>query len=312
MIQHVLPLGALEREGMSYWQELTSAKDRLVEVLARRGIDGRYLSFGGPGESAQRQPSVPTDARSEFLANRAMGDWAEDILANSISDAQPAWTVSHYGNAQRIAAGENGFKEFYLSVMEEVRLYGKRPDILVFDKALGVSGDITSLSVQEADEIVPKALAAIEVRSSKFEALRYMRVRREDKTAGGTASRQTPSFTVKVEDLRIVYRWLQRYKIPQTYCQVFFDVAYAISFLEIFGVIGSGQGFVIEKPAKSQEKATIMIPITSGTCIGTFSELPKFEVRERVTRLGRHDAYVVPTGGSLQIDPQSLETVLIP
>jgi hypothetical protein len=297
---------------MSHWQELTSAKDRLVEVLSRKGIDPRYLNFGGPGEKAQRQPTVPTDARSDFLANRAMGDWAEDILARSIGDAQPTWSVSHYGNAERIAAGENGFKGFYLSVMEEVRVNGKRPDLLVFDKALGVPTDLTGLSGQEADTLVSKALAAIEVRSSKFEALRYMRVRSEDKKIGAKPARETPSFTVKVEDLKIVYRWLERYRAPQSYCQVFFDVVYAINFLDIFRVIGSGHGYAIETPAKSQEKATIMIPITSGACVGKFSELPKFEARERVTRLGRHDAYVVPTGGSLQIDPKSLETVLIP
>lgn len=297
---------------MNYCRELASAKDALVEVLRSKGIDARYLRFGGPGEKPSRRPTIPTDARSEFLANRAMGDWAEDVLARAIAAAQPKWTVSHYGNAERIAAGEDGFRDFYLGVMDEVRLYGKRPDLLLFEKSRHAPEDMTGMSVEEAAPLVAKALAAIEVRSSKFEALKYMQVRKADKANGAAAARQTPSFTVKVEDLRIVYRWIERCKVPQSYCQVFFDVVYAINFLHIFKVIASGQGFVIEKPAKSQEKATIMIPITSGVCVGKFSRLPQFEARERVTRLGRHDAFVVPTGGSLQIDPDSLASVLIP
>jgi hypothetical protein len=196
--------------------------------------------------------------------------------------------------------------------MEEVRLYGKRPDILIFDKILSIPSDLTGLSAQDADGLVPKAFAAIEVRSSKFEALKYMQVRREEKALRDAPSRESPSFTVKVEDLKIVYRWLERYKVPQSYCQVFFDVVYGINFLDIFRVIGSGHGFVIERPAKSQEKATIMIPITSGVCVGKFTDLPRFESRERVTRLGRHDAFVVPTGGRLEIEAQSLRAVLTP
>jgi len=301
-----------ERKSMDYMAELASAKDALTRVLRQKGIDQRYLQFGGTGAKPSRKPTVPTDARSEFLANRAMGDWAEDVLADAIAVAQPKWTVCHYGNAERIAAGENGFKEFYLEVMEEVRLYGKRPDLLVFDKAQGAPEDMTGMTVEEAEPFVRSALAAIEVRSSKFEALTYMEVRKADRRRGVLSARQTPSFTVKVEDLKIVYRWIERYEVPQTYCQVFFDVVYAINFLDIFKIIASDEGFAIERPAKSQEKSTIMIPITHGMCIGKFSELPTFEARQRVTRLGRHDAFVVPVGGSLQIDVSSLRSVLIP
>lgn len=296
---------------MDYCRKLASAKDALVGILRNKGIDARYLRFGGAGEVPSRTPTIPTDARSEFLANRAMGDWAEDILAKAIAASEPKWTVSRYGNAERISAGEDGFKAFYLGVMTEVRLYGKRPDLLLFEKTQHAPEDMTGMSVEQAASLVPTAIAAIEVRSSKYEALKYMRVRKADRENGAVAARQTPSFTVKVEDLRIVYRWVERYGVPQSYCQVFFDVVYAINFLKIFEIIASGQGFVIEEPARSQEKATIMIPITSGTCVGKFSRMPRFEAKERVTRLGRHDAFVVPTGGSLQIAAGSLASVLM-
>ena len=143
-----------------------------------------------------------------------------------------------------------------------------------------------------------QAAAAIEVRSSKFEALTYMAVRQRQREAGNSTGRETPSFTVKVEDLIIVYRWLERHGVPQTYCQVFFDSVFAINFLDIFATIASGTGYAIETPTKSQEKATIMIPITRGVQVGTATALPSFAAEHRVTALGRHDAYAGGSCGS--------------
>lgn len=297
---------------MNYFESLSAAKDNLVKELSGRGIQQRYLVFGGAGEVPDRRPTIPTDARSEFLANRAMGDWAEGVLAQAIREGEGNWTVSHYGNAQKIAAGTEGFREFYLSVMEEVRLYGKRPDLLVFTGGDDVPDDITSIPFDEADKFVRRSVAAIEVRSSKFEALKYMRVRKEEREAGNRYGRPSPSFTVKVEDLKIVYRWIERYGIPQSYCQVFFDVVFCINFLDIFKIIASGEGFTIETPARSQLKATIMVPVTHGQMVGEFKEMPTFEVMKRVTRLGRHDAYVAPKGGQLVIDSKALFGVLLP
>jgi hypothetical protein len=139
-----------------------------------------------------------------------------------------------------------------------------------------------------------------------------MRVRQEQTAAGKKGVRATPSFTVKVEDLIIVYRWMERYQLPQTYCQVFFDSIFAINFLDIFTIISSGVGFTIETPAKSQEKATIMIPITSGSQIATGTALPHFEAEQRVTELGRHDVFVVPKGGHFVLDLEQTLRVLSP
>ena len=86
---------------------------------------------------------------------------------------------------------------------------------------------------------------------------------------------------------------------------------FAINFLDIFATIGSGSGFTIETPKKSQEKATIMIPITSGVQIGRATAIPTFAAEHRVTELGRHDAYVVPQGGGFELDPAATKKVLL-
>ena len=100
--------------------------------------------------------------------------------------------------------------------------------------------------------------------------------------------------------------------MPQSYCQVFFDSVFATNFLDIFATIASGSGFSIETPAKSQEKATIMIPITCGLQVGRATCLPTFAAEHHVTQLGRHDAYVVPQGGGFELDGAAMKKVLLP
>jgi len=118
-----------------------------------------------------------------------------------------------YGNTDRIAAGHPEFKARYLAGMEETRVFGKRPDLLLF--------------------------------------------------AAG------------------------------------------------FAAIASGSGYSIETPAKSQEKSTIMIPITQGLQVGKATGLPTFAAEHRTTELGRHDAYVVPCGGGFVLEPSKVQQVLL-
>lgn len=127
---------------------------------------------------------------------------------------------------------------------------------------------------------------------------------------GFSKGREAPSFTVKVEDLVIVYRWLERNRVPQAYCQVFFDSVFAVNFLDVFRLIGSDGDYCIEKPRKSQEKATIMIPITAGVQVARATDLPTFAAEHRETALGRHDAYVVPQGGGFVLNAQNMRRVL--
>lgn len=192
-------------------------------------------------------------------------------------------------------------------------MFGKRPDLLLYSPESTLEGkEFREGTVTETEALARHALAAIEVRSSKFKALQYMRVREQEREAGAKVDRSCPSFTVKVEDLIIVYRWMERFQVPECYTQVFFDSIFGINFLQIFEVIGSGTGFKIETPRQSQEKATIMIPITSGHRIAVGSEPPEFRTEIRETRLGRVDAFVAPVGGKFTLDPAALNAVLFP
>jgi hypothetical protein len=297
--------------GDSSFARLKQTLPGVVASLQAHGIDERHLSFGGQGAVPTRKPTVPTDAHSEFLANRAMGDWAERRLAEGIPGACPDWLAVQYGDTNRIAAGHPDFRVSYLAGIEQTRQFGKRPDLLLFPADMGVAVDLSSHTQTETEAVVRRAIAAIEVRSSKFDALRYIEVRKRQREAGKKTGRETPSFTVKVEDLVIVYRWLERYHVPESYFQVFFDSVFAINFFDIFAIVAGGAGYSIETPQKSQEKATIMIPITSGTQVGRATSMPTFAAEHRVTDLGRHDAFVVPQGGGFELDAVAMRKVLL-
>lgn len=294
-----------------YFEHLKATLAGVVATLTSKGIESRHLAFGGEGAKSEKKPRVPTDARSEFLANRAMGDWAEKILSAALTAALAEWRVAQYGNSDSIAAGHTEFKTRYLGGVEETRVFGKRPDLLLFPAGFSIDRDLSERGHAETEPAVKQAVAAIEVRSSKFEALKYMAVRQQQRDAGNSTGRETPSFTVKVEDLIIVYRWLEHYRVPQSYFQVFFDSVFAINFIDIFSTIATGSGYSIETPAKSQEKATIMIPITRGLQVGKATGLPTFTAEHAITKLGRHDTYVVPQGGGFVLEAEKVRQVLL-
>ena len=187
--------------GDAYYARLTATLEGVVEHLRAKGIVERHLSFGGEGQAPARKPTVPTDARSEFLANRAMGDWAEKVLSAALVRALPELKVVQYGSTDRIAAGHPEFKTRYLAGLEETRRFGKRPDLLLFPAAALVAADLSEQNHTDTEPLVKQAVSAVEVRSSKFEALTYIAVRKRQRDAGKSTGRETPSFTVKLEDL---------------------------------------------------------------------------------------------------------------
>lgn len=296
-----------------YFDRLKQAAARVTEVLSAKGVATDRLCFGGEGPPLTKKPRIPVDANSNFLGNRAMGDWAESALKGLLMESSFDFYPIHYGDTGDISAGDEAFKDYYVGELEVTRVFGKRPDLLLYASEVTPAEDeFRDKTVATTETLACRATAAIEVRSSKFKALQYMRVREMEREAGIKVDRSCPSFTVKVEDLIIVYRWMERFQVPECYTQVFFDSIFGINFLGIFEIIGSGSGFKIETPKQSQEKATIMIPITSGHRIALGSEPPDFRTVMRETRLGRVDAFVAPVGGKFVLDPMALKSVLFP
>jgi hypothetical protein len=111
----------------------------------------------------------PTMANSEFLTNKEQGDWAERIVFKAINEYSEDYFAVEYGRSESIAAGDDGFTDFYMQYQSELNAIGKRPDVLIFKVS-----DFPARSIDiENDEHIRRAIAALEVRSSSFLADKY-------------------------------------------------------------------------------------------------------------------------------------------
>jgi type II restriction enzyme len=120
----------------------------------------------------------PTMANSEFLTNKEQGDWAEQLVFKAINEYSEDYFAIEYGRSESIAAGDDGFADFYMEYQNELNAIGKRPDLLIFKVS-----DFPNRSIDiENDENIMQSVAALEVRSSSFLADKYaafMRIRQE-------------------------------------------------------------------------------------------------------------------------------------
>ncbi len=110
---------------------------------------------------------IPTSVSSEFITNKEQGDWAEKLIFSVINDNLEKFCAVKYGKNDNISAGDKGFKKFYLDYIYELNTIGKRPDILIFKKKDYKDG------IELNDELIGKAICAIEIRSSSFLVNKY-------------------------------------------------------------------------------------------------------------------------------------------
>ncbi|MEO6133797.1 MAG: AccI family restriction endonuclease [Ginsengibacter sp.] len=122
------------------------------------------------------------------------------------------------------------------------------------------------------------------------------------------------SITPKVEDIKVVYKWIETFNVPHFYFQVFFDKIYGISFEQILQIItntdNDGVIFSVEKDVQNQNKTTIKINSKSGVPIASKVDEPLHEsVRKEMDR-GRLLFYVTFKGGTAYLDIENLRTIL--
>ena len=140
---------------------MTNYKDTIQELLQKSPfvIDLDIKMEGRP----------PTMANSEFLTNKEQGDWAEQIVFNAINENSTEYCAVKYGRSESLAAGDSGFELFCSQYQDELNLIGKKPDILILARA-----DVDEKTIDlDDDNVVRKAVAAIEVCSSSFLANKY-------------------------------------------------------------------------------------------------------------------------------------------
>ncbi|MCM1490641.1 MAG: AccI family restriction endonuclease [Muribaculum sp.] len=125
--------------------------------------------------------------------------------------------------------------------------------------------------------------------------------------------RNSLSITPKVEDLKVVHKWIMKYNVPHFYVQVFFDRVFGISFQHILQLIANPDledvKYFIEQDTKNQNKTTIKIPSHNGICLAqTVLEPKHHSVRKELNR-GRLLFYVKFDGGNACLDVDKFENL---
>jgi len=122
------------------------------------------------------------------------------------------------------------------------------------------------------------------------------------------------SITPKVEDIKVVYKWIETFNVPHFYFQVFFDKVYGISFEQILSIISDPDKedtvFCVEADTKNQNKTTIKINSKSGIPIAYKIDEPQHESIRKEMGRGRLLFYVTFKGGTAYLDVKNLQGIL--
>ena len=76
------------------------------DFLREKGIKEEYLVFGGEETDPEKPDRAPTMAFSNFLPNRAMGDWAEETVSKHINEFSAIKSIQYGDNDDRQAGDE--------------------------------------------------------------------------------------------------------------------------------------------------------------------------------------------------------------
>jgi hypothetical protein len=164
-----------------------------------------------------------------------------------------------------LVAGESGFDEFFRAYHDELRCFGKRPDMLVFRAGQDPPIEWKRMKAAELVRTASQALAALEIRASQ-------------QSLTGFRTLADLSFTPKIEDIRNVMRWSERHGVLPLYVQVVFGAVYAISFEGILELLVAGPkagGFTIDRVPRNQFKSTLYIPLSKGVRLSTAFQEPE-------------------------------------
>ncbi len=122
------------------------------------------------------------------------------------------------------------------------------------------------------------------------------------------------SITPKVEDLKVVYKWIETFNVPHFYFQVFFDKVYGISFEQILSLISNSENegviFSVEQDTKNQNKTTIKINSKTGFQIAYKVDEPEHKSVRKEMERGRLLFYVTFQGGTAYLDINNLRNIL--
>ncbi|MBI3259988.1 MAG: AccI family restriction endonuclease [Ignavibacteriae bacterium] len=285
-------------------------------VAGEDGFDNFYQDFQTELDTIGKRPDLLIFRKTDFDKNLGLDisqvphhnitDYVKKAIAG-IEVRSSAFLIDRY--ELEMQKRTERFRDIALNVKEQI-LTGFR-DILenpIRHKYIQVLEGITAETLSITDFKVPGW-------SSSDRLVELNNLFRKLKVAiKEIQKRDFLSITPKVEDIKVVYKWIETFNVPHFYFQVFFDKVYGISFEQILTIITDsdkeGNIFCVEKDAKNQNKTTIKINSRSGVTVAYKIDEPEHEsVRKEMGR-GRLLFYVTFKGGTAYLDVNNLQLIL--
>ena len=285
-------------------------------VAGEDGFDTFYQDFQTELDTIGKRPDLLIFKKSDFdthlgfdisqIPHHQITDYVKKAIAG-IEVRSSAFLIDCYERAMELRTAK--FTQIALQTKDKI--LSEYSDILQHPSRqnyIDVLNGITPTTLNLTDFRVPSWSS-----SKRLIEVKYLF--RQLKTAiKEIQKRDYLSITPKVEDIKVVYKWIETFNVPHFYFQVFFDRVYGISFEQILHIISDsdneGVVFSVETDTKNQNKTTIKINSKSGTPIASKVDEPAHEsVRKEMDR-GRLLFYVTFKGGTAYLDINNLRSIL--
>ncbi|MBF0209321.1 MAG: AccI family restriction endonuclease [Desulfamplus sp.] len=285
-------------------------------VAGEEGFDAFYQDFQNELDTIGKRPDLLVFNKNDF--NQKLGFDISQFPHNQITQyvkkaiagievRSSAFLIDHYELAMQV----RNEKFTKIALQTKAMILGEFSDILQHPSRqhyIDLLNGITSNTLNITDFRVPSW-------SSSARLIQVKHLFRQLKNAiKEIQKRDYLSITPKVEDIKVVYKWIETFDVPHYYFQVFFDKVYGISFEQILQIISNADNdgviFSVETDTKNQNKTTIKINSKSGTLISSKVDEPLHEsVRKEMDR-GRLLFYVTFKGGTAYLDIENFKAIL--
>ena len=285
-------------------------------VAGEEGFDTFYQDFQSELDTIGKRPDLLIFRKTDFnsslgfdisrVPNSQMTDYVKKAVAG-IEVRSSAFLIDRYEEAMLIKT--NKFMQIALETKDKI--LKEYIDVLSHPSRasyLLVLDSITANTLTITDFRVPSWSS-----SERLVEVKYLFRQLKD-AIKEIQKRNYLSITPKVEDIKVVYKWIESFNVPHFYFQVFFDKVYGISFEQILTIISDSDNegiiFSVESDTKNQNKTTIKINSKRGIEIAQKVDEPTHESVRKEMQRGQLLFYVTFKGGTAYLNVHNLCKIL--
>jgi len=201
---------------------------------------------------------TPKFRGDNFKGKWSLGSWAEQKIISAINNSDLLLAIPYVKSGVTSAKSAKEKQDYWI-LHKERESFGKRPDILVFEKSVFESlsenskysellNNLPDNLESDIQEIIENSLLGIESEASIWQGEKMShfgrhwseKSGRQKKSVSELASWTAPTVIVKHEDLEPLINWQSYYKKPIYIVHVFYDLAYMLNFSKLLEYIDQG------------------------------------------------------------------------